>query len=123
MDRAQPSDTPWPDGDAPADALGQAAPRPDRSTRQWRSHLAMTTDRSAPSTTPDADELADCLEAIARSQDRAAFAVLFRHFAPRIKTYLLRHGASDGQAEDLAQDALVAVWRKAAQFEIGRAHV
>lgn len=58
---------------------------------------------------------------IADNADRAAFAVLFRHFAPRVKAYMRRLGASDGLAEDLAQEALLAVWRKAALFDPARA--
>lgn len=58
---------------------------------------------------------------IAETADREAFAELFRHFAPRIKSYMLRLGASDGEAEDLAQEAMVAVWRKAGQFDPGKA--
>lgn len=77
----------------------------------------MTSHPPAADTPPDADTLADWIEAIAASQDRAAFAALFRHVAPRIKSYLMRGGTSDGAAEDLTQEALVAVWRKAAQFD------
>jgi RNA polymerase sigma-70 factor (ECF subfamily) len=58
---------------------------------------------------------------VAKFGDRAAFADLFSHFAPRIKSYMLRLGASQGEAEDLAQEAMVSVWRKAAQFECRKA--
>lgn len=58
--------------------------------------------------------------AVAERQDREAFARLFAHFAPRIKSYLQRGGTSPGQAEELAQDALVAVWRKAQLFDPAR---
>jgi RNA polymerase sigma-70 factor (ECF subfamily) len=57
------------------------------------------------------------IEAVAQRQDRTAFAVLFSHFAPRVKTFMLRSGASPGVAEDLAQETLIAVWRKAALFD------
>lgn len=53
--------------------------------------------------------------------DRAAFATLFRHFAPRLKTYLIRLGAPAPVAEDLAQETMFAVWRKAPQFDPARA--
>jgi RNA polymerase sigma-70 factor (ECF subfamily) len=49
--------------------------------------------------------------------DRRAFAKLFDHFAPRIKTFMRRSGMSAGAAEDLAQETLLAVWRKAALFD------
>jgi len=59
--------------------------------------------------------------AIARGGDRSAFAALFIHFAPRIKTYLTRLGANPAVADDLAQETLLTVWRKAAQFDPAKA--
>jgi len=49
--------------------------------------------------------------------DRAAFATLFGAYAPRVKAYLVRLGAPYAQAEDLVQDAMVSVWRRAASFD------
>lgn len=57
------------------------------------------------------------VSAIAARQDRAAFAELFSYFAPRVKAFLLRSGVSEGAAEELAQETLLAVWRKAALFD------
>jgi RNA polymerase sigma-70 factor (ECF subfamily) len=62
-----------------------------------------------------------CIDAIAARGDRAAFAALFTHFAPRVKTYLMGLGTPPAVAEDLAQDTLLAVWRKAATFDARRA--
>lgn len=59
---------------------------------------------------------ADLIESIAETKDRDAFKALFAHFAPRLKGYLMRLGASDGQAEEVAQEAMLTVWRKAALF-------
>ena len=71
---------------------------------------------------PGADELAALVEAVARG-DRTAFATLFRALAPRIKGFLVRSGAGSAAAEDLAQETLVLVWRKASTFDQGRASV
>jgi RNA polymerase sigma factor (sigma-70 family) len=57
------------------------------------------------------------IEAIASSADRSAFAALFRHFAPKIKGYLIKLGADRGQAEELTQEVMLTVWRKAATFD------
>lgn len=57
------------------------------------------------------------IEAIAQRGDKAAFAKLFAYYAPRIKTYLRRSGTDEASAEELAQEALLAVWRKAALFD------
>jgi len=56
------------------------------------------------------------LEAVAIRRDRDAFVTLYKHFAPRVKTYLLRSGASDAMAEELAQETMLTVWRKAGSF-------
>ena len=66
----------------------------------------------------DADDL---IERVARVADREAFAELFRRFAPRIKSYLKRLGCETGQAEELTQETMVMVWRRAAMFDRRRA--
>ena len=65
--------------------------------------------------------LAGQVVAVGRRRDRAAFAALFAHFAPRVKTYLLRLGMTEARAEELAQETMLMVWRKAALFDPGRA--
>jgi RNA polymerase sigma-70 factor, ECF subfamily len=64
---------------------------------------------------------ADWIAAIAQQQDRAAFAALFEFYAPRIKTMLTRLGAAADTAEDVAQETLLTVWRKASYFDPARA--
>jgi RNA polymerase sigma-70 factor (ECF subfamily) len=58
---------------------------------------------------------------IARTHDRAAFEELFRHFAPRIGTYLMRGGATRSTAEELTQEAMLTLWRKSGLFDPGKA--
>ncbi|HYM30755.1 MAG TPA: sigma-70 family RNA polymerase sigma factor, partial [Candidatus Cybelea sp.] len=65
----------------------------------------------------DREAFADLIQAVAAARDRAAFAALFRHFAPRVKSYLMRLGAENAQAEELAQEVLLTVWHKAATFD------
>ena len=67
------------------------------------------------------DEYSDLLRRIAEGQDRAAFAELFAHFAPRIKAFLMRGGTSAPAAEDLAQEAMLILWRKASLFDPAKA--
>lgn len=66
-------------------------------------------------------DAARLIEEIAASRDREAFTRLFEHFAPRVKSLMLRSGASAGQAEELAQDTLLMVWLKAGLFDSARA--
>ncbi len=63
----------------------------------------------------------DLLMAVARARDRAAFGLLFGHFAPRVKAYLMRLGAPAAQAEDIAQEAMLSLWRKAHLFDPAKA--
>lgn len=60
---------------------------------------------------------AELIERIATQRDREAFRILFEHFAPRIKGFLMRAGCSADEAEEIAQNAMIAVWRKADTFD------
>jgi RNA polymerase sigma-70 factor (ECF subfamily) len=66
-------------------------------------------------------EMDDLLGRVAAHRDRAAFGALFAHFAPRVKAYLMRLGAPSSVAEELAQEALLSVWRKAHLFDPSKA--
>ena len=66
-------------------------------------------------------DFGELIVAIATRRDRHAFARLFAFYAPRVKAMAMRTGASGEIAEDIAQDAMVAVWQKAAQFDPKRA--
>ena len=70
---------------------------------------------------PSSEELNLWAQAVALDGDRQAYAALYKHFAPRVKAYLVRLGTADGLAEELTQEAMVSVWRKAAQFDAVRA--
>lgn len=61
--------------------------------------------------------------AIRDNRDRAAFAALFDHFAPRLKGFIMRSGTSSHQAEEIVQDVMLTIWRKAAMFDPHRAQV
>jgi len=61
------------------------------------------------------------IEQIALRRDRDAFAALFAYFAPRLKAWLIKSGATPGAAEDFAQDAMLTVWRKADLFDSSKA--
>jgi len=61
------------------------------------------------------------LRAVATLRDRAAFAELFRHFAPRLKAFMVKGGADGDTAEELAQEAMIQVWRRADSFDPARA--
>ena len=60
---------------------------------------------------------------VAQHRDRQAFGQLFDHFAPRLKSFMIRKNASSELAEDLVQEALIAVWTKAGLYEPSKGSV
>ncbi len=73
------------------------------SMRTGRRALSMAEPRS----------LADLLRRVAERGDVEVFRSLFQAYAPRVKSFMMRQGADAGTAEELAQETLLAVWRKA----------
>ncbi len=74
--------------------------------------------RSEPPAAQDgARALDDLVLKVGRDRDREAFVQLFRHFAPRVKAYLLRLGADDGTAEEATQETMLSLWRRADSFD------
>ena len=80
---------------------------------------ACTADRHMPAD----DEINTWMRAVAEAADRPAFAALFRHFAPRVKGFLMRAGADEALAEELAQETMIVLWRRASAFDPARAQV
>jgi RNA polymerase sigma-70 factor (ECF subfamily) len=60
--------------------------------------------------------MSDLLSQIATQRSDAAFRQLFEEFGPRIRDYMRRRGANAAMAEELAQETLLAVWRKASLY-------
>jgi RNA polymerase sigma-70 factor (ECF subfamily) len=100
---------------------GFAAPVPGRDDGRTPRLRLVTGSPDAAS--PPLEHFDALLLAVAREQDKAAFAQLFDHFAPRLKGWLVRTGSTPELADDLVQDAFVLLWRKAAQFDPARARV
>jgi len=56
------------------------------------------------------------LRSISEDRDESAFVDLFDHFAPRLKGFFMRSGAQDAMAEEMMQETMLLVWRKAHLF-------
>lgn len=65
----------------------------------------------------------DLLQRVAEHGDEEAFAALFQNYAPRVKSYMMRQGADAATAEELAQETLTTVWRKARLYSSDKGSV
>jgi len=69
----------------------------------------------------DAALMDGLLVAVGKHRDKGAFQRLFYYFAPRLKAYVMRLGAADDVAEELVQEAMLMVWRRAETYDPGQA--
>ena len=69
----------------------------------------------------NSQNMEDFLAAVAATGDKQAFAEVYEHFAPRVKAFLIRGGATPADADDLAQDTMVKVFKKASLFDRSKA--
>ena len=53
---------------------------------------------------------------VGSNRDRSAFKKLYEHFAPRLKSFLLRIGSDMSAAEEICQESMIMVWRRAETF-------
>lgn len=60
--------------------------------------------------------------AVRDNRDHEAFSALFDFFAPRLKGFIMRSAASAEQAEEIVQDVMLTIWRKASTFDPHRAN-
>lgn len=69
------------------------------------------------------DDLKSLMAAVAQNRDKAAYGRLFQYFAPRIVGFMERGGVNPTDAEEIAQDTMVTVWRKAELYDPAQAAV
>ena len=62
----------------------------------------------------------DLLQMVGHAQDRQAYIQIFEYFAPRLKSYFLKQGASNEFSEEIVQDTMIAVWRKAQTYNAAK---
>lgn len=61
------------------------------------------------------------ITAVAQRRDREAFAELFDFYAPRIEAWLMRAGVERTMAEEISQDTMTSLWRKATLYDATKA--
>jgi RNA polymerase sigma-70 factor (ECF subfamily) len=67
--------------------------------------------------TPLASEHAALMASVTERRDRGAFATLFDYYSPRLHAYLIRLGADGATAEEITQEVMATLWRKADLFD------
>ena len=102
---------------------------PDKAVLAANAAFMRPEDRSVKAKTVTTDETSKRLAwvthvvAVRDNKDTAAFAELFAYFGPRVKSFLMKSGASPDLAEECAQDVMVTLWRKAHMFDPAKASV
>lgn len=92
-----------------------------RGPKKFRaSYMTLADERAA---IPSPDELARLVMRVAVEGDKRAFAALFRFYAPRLKSFLTRQGYGENECEDLVQETMLNIWRKASSFDPVKAGV
>lgn len=54
---------------------------------------------------------------VGQDKNKESFVSLFQHFAPRIKSFLIKGGADENSADELAQETMLSVWDKAKSYD------
>lgn len=65
--------------------------------------------------------MGDNLIAIGRDRDETAFADFYDYYAGRIKSFLIGKGMNDEIAEELTQEIMLIVWRRAESYDPSKA--
>jgi RNA polymerase sigma factor (sigma-70 family) len=66
---------------------------------------------------------ASCMQRVADERDKSSFMQLYDYFSPRVNAYLVGQGVDAAGAEDLTQEALLALWNKAHLYNPEKAAV
>lgn len=100
--------------DPPAAQIAPCLPAAGALVRDERPTVAPKTDLS---------EQTQQMLAVRDRRDKRAFAALFDYYAPRLKGFVMRGGMDAAQAEEVVQEVMLTLWRKADQFDPERAQV
>ncbi|EGR7942262.1 RNA polymerase sigma factor [Vibrio vulnificus] len=59
---------------------------------------------------------AECMVKV-KDKDKQAFAVVFQHFAPKLKQFAFKHVGNEQVAMEMVQETMTTVWHKAHLFD------
>ncbi|MFD2261889.1 sigma-70 family RNA polymerase sigma factor [Lacibacterium aquatile] len=91
------------------------SPSPVRQKRKW-----ILEQRSS---AQERTDLTLLMIRVSRDRNRDAFIALYGYYAPRLKSFMRKLGCGEAQAEDLAQEAMLRVWQRAAGFDPMKSNV
>ena len=91
--------------------------QPSRGRRTSEGAAVSEPPRHRASLRPVVSPADEWLLQIAQTQNKEAFASLFRHYAPRLKAFVMSLGAASNVADEVVQESLINVWRRAGQFD------
>ncbi len=86
-------------------------------TQRWNNKMNHSTG------SPQTDQLKGILVNLARHRDKRLFLKLYDHFAPRLKHYLIKQGATGEQSEEILQEAMLSVWKNCDRYDPGQSAV
>jgi RNA polymerase sigma-70 factor (ECF subfamily) len=70
-----------------------------------------------------ASDMAGLMRAVGKHRSRAAFQQIFHHFAPQVKAFLINRGLTPAVADDVLQEVMLGVWKKAGSYDPAKAKV
>lgn len=103
-----------------ADSDGHSAGNSRGAKKSRAPYMTLAGDRAA---IPSPEELAGLITRVATGGDKQAFAALFRFYAPRLKSFLGKQGYAENECEDLIQETMLNIWRRASSFDPVKAGV
>jgi len=81
-------------------------------------HTAKASDKAAQALT---QRMRENLVAIGKNRDESAFHDFYGHFSGRIKSFLIGKGTQESVAEELTQEIMLIVWRRAESYDPDKA--
>lgn len=81
------------------------------------------TDLTSPEHELSPADLSKLLTRVGQQRDVDAFEALFRHYGPRVRSFMAMKTRDTQLAEELMQETMMAVWNKAVQFDPARGNV
>ena len=99
-------------------SFGSSVEKPAEKNRQRDLKASMSKPKTV---TDETTWLNDLILRVSTDKDKTAFRELFQYFAPRIKGFFQGQGSSPDKADEVVQEAMVNVWRKAHLFDPSKA--